>query len=113
MAAGTKVWTFNAIIDREISKDDLKCLPPHTVALIVRHAEYRRDRRMFLLSGDGDHFMNHSDDPNIVKEGGDMVACRDIQSGDELLCDYRVPRFWPLPDNRRSGDARVNEGRGN
>lgn len=90
--AGAKVWTFNPIIDREIAQSDLLDLPPHIVVLIERHAQYKAERGVFLLSGDGDHFMNHADDPNIDDHGADMFARRDIQPSEELFCDYRVTK---------------------
>ena len=87
-----KIWIFHSVIDREISRDDLRGLPPHVVSLIERHAEYLPEREIFRLSGDGDHFMNHADDPNVESRGDEMFACRDIQPGEELFVDYRVTK---------------------
>ncbi len=99
VAKGTKVYEFHPIIDREINASDLDQFPFHVIDLIKRHSQYIEDRAVFRLSADGDHFMNHSTDPNIEDCGEQMFACRDILAGDELLCDYRVTRVMAFnPD---------------
>lgn len=87
---GSKVWEFNPVIDKEIAENELPNLPPHTTEMIKRHGEYIPDRRVFRLSGDGDNFMNHSDEPNLDGHGAEMFALRDIQPGEELFIDYRA-----------------------
>lgn len=44
----------------------------------------------FYIQIDNARFMNHSDHPNIeALDGGDVyVAARDIEAGEEILCDY-------------------------
>jgi uncharacterized protein len=105
--AGTKVWIFHPLIDREIPKGDLSDLPPHVVSLIERHAEYFPEREIFRLSGDGDHFMNHADSPNIEDRVDEMFACKDIHSGEELFIDYRAIKvlvFEPIPPQSSGSD---------
>lgn len=83
---------FHPVIDREISKADMDDLPLHTVSLIEHYAEHFLERNVFRLSGDGDRYMNHSDNPNIEDRGYETFAIRDIQPGEELFADYRISK---------------------
>ena len=86
---GTKVWAFHPAIDHAVPVSELDGLPDHVIERIETHSEFLADRAVFRLSADGGYFMNHSDDPNLSDQGEEMFARRDIQRGDELLCDYR------------------------
>jgi len=98
--AGTLVWAFHPIIDREISASELEILPPHVVTLVKTHSEYLEGKNLFRLSADGGYYMNHSDDPNLQDHGDEMVACRDIRAGEELFGNYRVAKVMSFdPDN--------------
>ena len=48
---------------------------------------------VYVLPGDHDRYMNHSDDPNVgMNPNGNTenLALRDIAAGEELTCDYRT-----------------------
>lgn len=48
---------------------------------------------VWILPGDHDRYMNHSDDPNVgMNPNGNTenLALRDIAAGEELTCDYRT-----------------------
>lgn len=48
---------------------------------------------VYVLPGDHDRYMNHSDDPNVgMNPNGstENLALRDIAAGEELTCDYRT-----------------------
>jgi hypothetical protein len=89
VAAGTLVWVFDPRIDREIPRSELASLPDHVARRICHHAEYYPAEDLFILSADGDGFMNHDDDANIRSEGRRCWAVRDIAPGEELTLDYR------------------------
>lgn len=42
----------------------------------------------FIISADGDYYMNHCDNPNIENRDGEKFAIRDIREGEELHFDY-------------------------
>jgi hypothetical protein len=42
----------------------------------------------YPLEGDQVDLWNHSNDANIADGSFDGIACKDIQAGDEMLCDY-------------------------
>ncbi len=88
ITAGQLVWTFSPIVDREVPIEDLLMMPDHVLRAFARHAWYVKERRTFIIGADGDYFMNHSDDPNLVDGGTFMHAARDIEAGEELTCDY-------------------------
>lgn len=81
---GTLVWTFNPIIDREVSESDIEKLSDATKQFIRDHTYYEDDGRL-ILSNDSSIYLNHSDNPNI-----NGVALRDIQPGEEITEDYRL-----------------------
>ena len=100
---GKRIWEFHPIIDRIIPQSDLLGLPDHIVQLVQTHAEFVPDAAIFRLAADGAFFMNHSDDPNLEDFGDWMIACRDIEIGDEITCDYRVVKVWSFPRARQDG----------
>lgn len=75
--------------------------------MVQRHAEFLPEAGIFLLSADGDFFINHSDDPNIEDHGAYSVARKDIQVGEELTMDYRIVRVvaFPVPVDSATSDA--------
>lgn len=101
---GQLVWSFHALIDREIPSDALASVPAHVAHMIRRHAEFLAHRDCFRLAADGDFFMNHSIDASL-RDGGDaMFATRDIHPGDELTCDYREIRVLAFEDELALSD---------
>jgi SET domain-containing protein len=83
---GKRVWVFDRRIDPIIYESRLARLPRAMQTFLDQKgfAATRRWRRCIVLCGDDSRYMNHSDDPNLVKN----VACRDIEAGEELTCDY-------------------------
>lgn len=90
IVAGQLVWRFSSVVDREVPIKDLLEMPDHVLRAFARHAWYIKERGTFIISADGDYFMNHSSKPNLIDNGQFMFAARDIEPGEELTCDYRV-----------------------
>lgn len=91
---GTIVWSFVAGFDVEIPESFLQSLSEPARAQLIHYAEYFATKSRFLLSGDDDRFMNHSDAPNTRQrdDGGAypvVIAIRDICAREEITCDYR------------------------
>jgi SET domain-containing protein len=83
---GKRVWVFDRRIDVLVYKARASKLPAPMQTLLDEKGfvAVRRWRKCFVLCGDDSRYMNHSDDPNLVNN----VACRDIEAGEELTCDY-------------------------
>jgi hypothetical protein len=83
---GKRVWVFDRRIDPIVYEAHLPRLPEAMRTFLAEKgfAATRRWRRCIVLCGDDSRYMNHSDDPNLVKN----IACRDIEAGEELTCDY-------------------------
>lgn len=93
IAKGTVIWRFDDRIDRTFTRAEREALPEPARGFVATYS-YPREVGSDVHDLDGDHarFMNHSDEPNtscIV----DTIASRDIQAGEELLCDYG--EFYP------------------
>lgn len=94
---GDKIWEFNASVDLVIPLSSLENLPNHVRAMIRKRAEFYPDENIFILGADGDAFMNHSDSPNLLNDGRNGFAARDIEVGDEITCDYRSTKVIDFP----------------
>ena len=74
---GAKVWEYHPAIDRIIPVSDLAGLPDHVIERIETHGEYLPEQNAFVITADGDYYMNHCDDPNLEIRGGEsIVVCR-------------------------------------
>lgn len=88
VAAGTVLWEFDPPVDWEIPPEEMASIPePYQTRL--RHFSYLDVSGVYVLCGDHARFMNHAADPNCDDTGRSTVAARDIESGEELTCDYR------------------------
>jgi len=87
---------------------DLEGLPRHVIERIEVHGEYLPHLNAFRLGSDGDLFLNHCDEPNLVDQGDEMFACRDIQVGEELHYNYRQTVVIGFdPDTQRRHDTTI------
>lgn len=99
--AESLVWEFHPIIDRLISVAEFEMLPLVAKEMVRRHAEFVTAGNFFVLSGDNDRYMNHSENPNIREAGRRMYSNRRIRTNEEMTCDYRQVRvleFAPVED---------------
>jgi len=91
--AGRVVSRFMPPFDVQFPAELLPALTPVEQAYL-RHFAYRsKFTRLYVLTGDNDRYMNHSDQPNVsMNPDGTAtnVALRNIAAGEELTCDYRA-----------------------
>lgn len=96
IAEGTPTWRFIAGIDQAIHPDVVERVPPASRSAFLTYAYLDIRTGLYVLCADDARFMNHSDEPNVRGDYGldpvfgVDVAARDIQPGEELLCDYRT-----------------------
>lgn len=93
---GTPTWRFIAGIDQAIHPDVVARLPEASRFTFLTYAYLDIKTGLYVLCADDARFMNHSEEPNVSGDYtldevfGVDVAARDIQAGEELLCDYRT-----------------------
>ena len=87
---GTKVWEFHEKIDLRFSPEEFAALPPSVQEEIEIHMYEPEAGGAYYYETTMGKYMNHSRDPNVdfglVNVG---FATRNIEKGEELLCDYR------------------------
>ena len=92
ISKGTKVWQFQEGFDSKIPKEEVEKLSESGKYQFLKYA-YLTDAGIYVLCFDDARFFNHSDNPNVVElDDGDQginIAARDIQKGEEILCDYK------------------------
>ena len=91
IATGTVLWTLDPQEKRLTFIDLMQLLPNH------RRLAYSHDDA-FIVRSDGSEFANHSCEPNMVWEGDNqIIALRDIFTGEELTIDYATYEISPGP----------------
>ncbi|MCB9806121.1 SET domain-containing protein-lysine N-methyltransferase [Candidatus Nomurabacteria bacterium] len=91
---GTVTWRFCPGFDQIIHEDILLKLSEPARIAFLKYAYHNGKKDYFVLCGDDERFINHSDTPNIKEgkvEGGYetiSLAARDIEPGEELFCNY-------------------------
>ncbi len=90
---GETIWKFLPGFDQIFPKAVLLDVP-EVVREYVDHYCYCGD--LVLFTGDHDHFINHSDDPNMLFDPIAMtgIALRDIEIGEEITESYLNNRTW-------------------
>lgn len=89
--AGSVVAEWNSDVDRVFDDSVFKSLPDIVQQYIYKHGT-RDDRGRWKLGMDGDQYINHSTEPNLLRENDKLIAIETIHSEQELTCDYRPYR---------------------
>lgn len=98
---GTLIWLYTPNFDRLVPVEWMSTGSPVMQEFLRKYAyPAPGDPEMLVIEIDNGRLMNHSEEPNTdfttITEG---YARRDIEEGEELLCDYREfdPNFELLP----------------
>lgn len=106
---GTTTWEYDPIVDVGFEKEVLDSLNNSLNKEYLLHFCYfDNDLQKFILCADSQRFINHSQDKtkiNVISTPKRDIAARDIQSGEELLCDYN--QFDPEYFRRMNIDESV------
>ena len=95
---GTVIWRFDGRVDRRYNESQLAALPEEDEERLRTHCYVNPRTRLYVYCGDNGRYINHSEQPNTEDVGYDeglfegegiTIAARDIQPGEEILCDYR------------------------
>jgi SET domain-containing protein len=86
---GTVTWRYHSDFDIAYSTQEIDKLSLPAKEQLLKYTYYDQDLQKYILCCDDQRFINHSsNDPNILSTPREDIAARDIQEGEELLCDY-------------------------
>lgn len=90
---GQTISRFLPPFDVQYTADILPMLTPAERRYLRNFAYRSRFTGVYILTGDHDRYMNHSEDPNVGMSPDGLpfcVALRFIAIDEELVCDYRT-----------------------
>ncbi|MEK6907372.1 MAG: SET domain-containing protein [Nanoarchaeota archaeon] len=91
ISKGTTVWKFNPLIDKYISKSDLKQIPLVLQEQLHKYIFLDKNQKKYLLCGDDARFFNHSNKPNCDDSVDNVTtAIKEIKKGEELTVNYKL-----------------------
>lgn len=86
---GTITWQRDPDLDITLPEDFLTKVPNEVKQDLLGWVYYDYSIQKYVLCADNQRFINHStDNYNIVSEPDFDVAGRNIEIGEELLCNY-------------------------
>jgi len=88
---GTITWEYNPLYDSSFTQEEVDKMSEPAKKQFFHYAYFDKELNKHVLCFDDQRFINHSaskEDINITSTTRRDVASRDIQSGEELLCDY-------------------------
>lgn len=112
IARGTVTWEYVPWFDPVFAEADLARMSEAARCQVLRYAYFDRRMQRFVVCLDDQRFINHSNSGcNLLSTPDRDVASRDIEPGEELLCDY--DQFDPDYFRRMGMDPeQVREGPG-
>ncbi len=88
---GTITWEYDSTFDVGFSEEDVNGLDGLPKGFLMFYCYLDKDLKRFILCADNQRYINHTSDralENITSTPRQDVAERDIQPGEEMLCDY-------------------------
>lgn len=86
---GTVTWEFSQELDTGYSEDQINRMSIPAREQFLKYAYFDKVLEKYILCFDDQRFINHcSVSPNILSTPWRDIAARDIQEGEELVCDY-------------------------
>ncbi len=86
---GTVTWRYHPLFDTAYSEEQMQLMSEPARKQFLHYAYYDVDLKKYVLCFDFQRFINHSIKKlNIHSSIREDVAARDINPGEELLCDY-------------------------
>jgi SET domain-containing protein len=88
---GTVTFEYTPSFDVSFTKEEIEKMPKITQDYLIFYTYFDKKRNKYVLCSDNQRFINHTDDINKmnIKSTPDQdVAMRDIQPGEEFLCNY-------------------------
>ena len=87
IVGGSVVWQYVPDFDRYVSQTLYASLPDPARRFLDFYGNVNTHGDILICADDA-RFMNHSSVPNVSAAGDVNVALRDINVGEEILCEY-------------------------
>lgn len=87
---GTTTWEWDPIMDISLDVDFVESLPSVQKEYLLYYMYLDQEINKLILCSDNQRYINHSKNTNIDSTPRRDVANRDIQPGEEFLCDYNL-----------------------
>lgn len=86
---GTVTWKYHAKFDTGFTQDEVEQMSEPARKIFLWYAYYDFSQSKYILCFDDQRFINHSKVNYNIESTPEMdIAARDIQPGEEILCDY-------------------------
>ncbi len=85
---GTVTWQYDPGIDIAYDSAEIEALGEEERVDLMRYLYFDFKLNKFILCSDDQKYINHSGQPNIMSKPEQDVAARDIEPGEELVCNY-------------------------
>lgn len=100
--AGTTTWQYDQEFDVAFDEEAVNRVPPQVREQFLKYSYFDHTLGKYILCSDDQRFINHSSTPNVISTPQKDVAVRDIQAGEEIVCDYaHFEHDWFQRRNRR------------
>lgn len=90
---GTVTWKYDPEFDVGFSQKEIDSMPQLQKDYMLYYCYLDKKVKKYILCADNQKFINHSNKKegiNISSTPREDVAARDIEAGEELLCDYNL-----------------------
>jgi len=88
---GTITWAYDAGYDLSYTQEDIDHVSPPAKEFLLYYCYFDTGIKKYVLCADNLRYINHAknpDDENIISTPRQDIAARDIQPGEEMMCDY-------------------------
>ena len=88
---GTITWEYHPLFDSAFTEEEVGQMSEPARKQFLHYAYFYKDINKHVLCFDDQRFINHSankEDINILSTPERDIALKDIEIGEELLCDY-------------------------
>ena len=90
---GTATWEYHSDFDLSFTDNDMAFLPDVARKTLLHYSFFDHEIQKYVIPIDDLRFINHTEDKtkiNITSTPHQDIAARDIEEGEELLCDYNL-----------------------
>ena len=95
------ITNVTPIVGYHFSKKELKDLNPEIINLCKKYFQPKDKKKIFIPQDPNvlssyylpNYFVNHSDNPNVINNNGNIITIRNIQKDEEITINYK--KYYP------------------